>query len=70
MSISVAPHRIYFVNGITTSNVQDLKGLNLCTIVEGMGMVEWTVSDVQNSIKIFLTMAFDDPDETIQLFSP
>jgi hypothetical protein len=68
-SISVSPHQDDFVDGISTSSIQDLKGLNQSTKVEGMGMVEWTVYDVNNSIRKIRTVAFYVLDATIRLFS-
>ena len=69
-SISVSPNLSDFVDGVSEAHVQDLKGLNHTTKVCGMGMVEWTVYDVRDSIRTIRTMAFYVPDATIRLFSP
>jgi hypothetical protein len=69
-SISVSPVLNDFVEGISDTNVCDLKGLNHSTEVRGMGMVEWTIYDVHNKVKTIQTLAFYAPDATIRLFSP
>ena len=69
-SISVSPNLSDFVDGVSEAHVQDLKGLNHTTKVCGMGMVEWTVYDVRDSIRTIRTMVFYVPDATIRLFSP
>jgi hypothetical protein len=69
-SISVSPHQDDFVDGISTSIIQDLKGLDHSTKVQGMGMVEWTVYDLHTFIREIWTIAFYVLDATIRLFSP
>ena len=69
-SISVTPNAADFVNGISTSNLPELRGLNHTSKVAGTGLVEWTIFDVHNRVQKIQAWAFYVPDATIRLFSP
>ena len=69
-SICVTPNAADFINGISTGNLPELRGLNHTSQVAGTGLVEWTVVDVNNRVRKIRAWAFYVPDATIRLFSP
>ena len=69
-SVSVSPNLSDFINGVQTDHLPELRGLNHQTKVAGMGMVEWSIFDVNNRVQTLRTWAFYVPDATIRLFSP
>jgi hypothetical protein len=69
-SICVTPNAADFVNGISTGNLPELRGLNHTSQVAGTGLVEWTIFDVNNRVRKIRAWAFYVPDATIRLFSP
>ena len=69
-SVSVSPNPNDFVGGIHPTQLLDLKGINGTTQVVGQGVVEWTVFDLEDTVRTIRTTAYYVPTASIRLFSP
>jgi hypothetical protein len=69
-SVSVTPNPDDFTEGIRTSTMTELKGLNDVTTVQGYGPVNWTIYDSNDVVRTIRTTAFYVPEASIRLFSP
>ena len=69
-SVTITPNPKDFTDGIQQTPLADLKGINSTTKVEGEGIIEWEVFDVEGVVRSIFTRAYYVPSASIRLFSP
>ena len=69
-SYSVSPFLMGFVTLIEDAPHDALNGLDSAIKVQGRGMVEWEIQDVDGNVRTIRTMAYFVPTAQIRLYSP
>ena len=70
-SVSISPHLEDFIGPLEKLENATIRGVgNVKHRIEGVGMVEWTVYDMNGEVFTIRTRAFYVPSSDIRLFSP
>jgi hypothetical protein len=69
-SVSVTPHASDFIDTIQPAHIKALNSLNGKIKVHGVGIVEWTIQDMDGKVSKVRTKALYCPTGEVRLFSP